>query len=251
MIFPQGTFTPLVHAHAERTPSHAPEVKTLLRAVFASGDGRVSLGITMSLVEIVLLFSAMAALALVPSASVALVVARSSSAGFSNGSAVAAGIVVGDLVFVFLAVLGMAALAELAGSFFLILRYLAGAYLIWFGISLMRSRASLPAEDSGRAVSKLSASFLSGLLLTLGDVKAIFFYVSLFPAFVDLATIGGLDIAIIAMVTVVAVGGVKLGYAYFAGVVASFAINLKAERVVKVTAGGFMVGAGSYLIAKA
>jgi threonine/homoserine/homoserine lactone efflux protein len=165
----------------------------------------------MSLVEIVLLFSAMAALALVPSASVALVVARSSSAGFSNGSAVAAGIVVGDLVFVFLAVLGMAALAELAGSFFLILRYLAGAYLIWFGISLMRSTSSFPVEDSGQAASKLSASFLSGLLLTLGDVKAIFFYVSLFPAFVDLATIGGLDIAIIAMVTVDAVGGVKLG----------------------------------------
>jgi threonine/homoserine/homoserine lactone efflux protein len=94
----------------------------------------------MSFVEMVLLFFAMAALALFPSASVVLVVARSSSAGFPNGSAVAAGIVVGDLVFVFLAVLGMAVLSEVAGSFFLILRYLAGAYLIWFGISLMRSK---------------------------------------------------------------------------------------------------------------
>lgn len=205
----------------------------------------------MSLVEILALFAAMAALALVPSSSVALVVARSSSAGFSNGSAVAAGIVVGDLVFVFLAVLGMAVLAEVVGSFFLILRYLAGAYLIWFGISLMRSKASLQLEDSGRSASKLSASFFSGLLLTLGDVKAILFYASLFPVFVDLATIGALDIAIIAVITVVAVGGVKLGYAYFAGVVVSFATNHRAERAVKVTAGGLMVGAGSYLIAKA
>jgi threonine/homoserine/homoserine lactone efflux protein len=205
----------------------------------------------MNLVEISALFAAMAALALVPSTSVALVVARSSSAGFLNGSAVAAGIVVGDLVFVFLAVLGMAALSEVVGSFFLILRYLAGAYLIWFGLSLMRSKISLSVEYSGRSISKLSASFLSGLLLTLGDVKAIFFYASLFPAFIDLANISALDMAIIAVITVVAVGGVKLAYAYFAGFFASFAINHRAERAVKVTAGGFMAGTGSYLIAEA
>lgn len=205
----------------------------------------------MSLVEILALFAAMAALALVPSTSVALVVARSCSAGFSNGSAVAAGVVVGDLVFVFLAVLGMTALSEVVGSFFLILRYLAGAYLIWFGISLMRSKASMELADSDRSASKLSASFFSGLLLTLGDVKAIFFYASLFPAFVNLATIETLDIVIIAVITIVAVGGVKLGYAYFAGAVASFATKNSAERAIKVTTGGLMVGAGSYLVAKA
>jgi len=85
----------------------------------------------MSLFEISALVAAMAILAPVPSTSVALVVARSTSAEFSNGMAVTAGIVVGDLVFVFLAVFGMVALAEVAGSFFLILRYLAGVYLFW------------------------------------------------------------------------------------------------------------------------
>lgn len=205
----------------------------------------------MSLGEILVLFSAMVTLALVPSTSVALVVARSSSAGFSNGCAVVAGIVVGDLAFVFLAVFGMAALAEVMGSFFLILRYLAAAYLIWFGISLMRSKASLSLEAFGRLGFKLSASFFSGLLLTLSDVKAIFFYASLFPVFVDLTTIAAIDVAIIATVTVVAVGSVKLGYAYSAVAVASFATSLRAARAVKVAAGGFLVGAGSYLIAKA
>ncbi|WP_232318761.1 LysE family translocator [Halomonas sp. GT] len=205
----------------------------------------------MSLVEILALFTVMSALALVPSTSVALVVARASSAGFSNGCAVAAGIVVGDLIFVLLAVLGMTALADVVGSFFLILRYLAGAYLIWFGISLIRSKATLQVEYSSRSASKLSASFFSGLLLTLGDVKAIFFYASLFPIFVDLATIQTQDVAVITMITIVTVGGIKLGYAYFAGVVASFGINHRAERAVKVAAGGLMVGTGLYLIAKA
>lgn len=212
---------------------------------------RIIPGITMSLTEAVVLFVVMASLAIVPSASVALVVVRSSTTGFLSGSAVAAGIVVGDLVFVFLAILGMAALAEVMGSLFLVIRYLAGAYLIWFGITLLRSKPS-PYEDvSGRSASTLSASFLSGLILTLGDVKAILFYASLFPAFVDLATIKASDVAIIVVMTMVAVGGVKVGYAYFARNVVSFARRLRAERAVKVTAGGFMVGAGAYLIARA
>lgn len=204
----------------------------------------------MNLMEIAVLFAVMATLALVPSTSVALVVARASTAGFLNGGAVAAGIVAGDLIFVLLATLGMATLAEVMGSLFLILRYLAGAYLIWFGLNLMKSKPSLRAENPNQSASTLSASFLSGLIVTLGDVKAIFFYASLFPAFVDLATITASDIALIIALTVVAVGGVKLGYAYSAQKVASFFDGFKAERAVKVTAGGFMVGAGAYLITK-
>lgn len=145
----------------------------------------------------------------------------------------------------------MAALADVMGSVFVILRYLAAAYLIWFGISMMKAKSSWQVEASGRAASRLSASFFSGLVLTLGDVKAIFFYASLFPAFVDLATINLSDMAIIVVVTVAAVGGVKLGYAYSARRVASWAKGFKAERAVKVAAGGFMVGAGAYLVAKA
>lgn len=204
----------------------------------------------MNLFELVILFSAMLSLALVPSASVALVVGRSASAGFINGAAVAAGIVIADLVFVLLALLGMAALAEALGSLFLILRYVAGAYLIWFGISLMRSNLSWPLADSGGVGSTLPASFLSGFFLTLGDVKALFFYVSLFPAFVDVMTIKAVDITVLVVLTVVAVGGVKLAYAYFATRLVALAKTFRAQRAIKTTAGGLMVGAGAYLIAK-
>lgn len=202
-------------------------------------------------VEMLLLFAVLTLLALVPSTSVALVVARSSTAGFLNGGAVAAGIVVGDLIFVCLAVLGMAALAEAMGSVFLILRYLAGAYLIWFGISLIRSKPSSKLEAPGRAASTLSASFLSGLVLTLGDVKAILFYASLFPAFVDLAGITASDVAIIIVLTIVAVGGVKLGYAYLATKIVSSAKAFRERRSLKAAAGGFMAVTGAYLIVKA
>lgn len=205
----------------------------------------------MNLPEIAALFFVMMILALVPSTSVALVVARSSTAGFMNGAAVAAGIVAGDLVFVLLAVFGMTALAEVMGSLFLILRYLAGAYLIWFGIGLLKSAPSPAVATPVRPGATLSASFLSGLSLTLSDVKAIFFYASLFPVFVDLTTINVWDITLIVIVTIAAVGGVKLGYACFAMRVASFVRGGRKESVIRAAAGGFMLCAGIYLITMA
>lgn len=205
---------------------------------------------TMGLVEVALLSGVMMLLALVPSASVALVVARSSTAGIRNGAAVAGGIVLGDLVFVFIAILGMTALAEVMGSFFLILRFLAGGYLIWLGISLLRTKAALPARSSGHTASSLLTSFVSGLLITLGDVKAIFFYASLFPAFIDLGAITTMDVAVITLVTVVSVGGVKLGYAFAAGSIVSRVGGGRARRALSMTAGGVMLGAGTYIMAK-
>lgn len=204
----------------------------------------------MSLVEIAILFSVMTVLALVPSASVLLVVARSGTAGFKQGAAVTAGIVTGDLVFVFLAILGMTMLAEVAGGFFLLLRYLAAAYLIWFGIGILRAKPLLASHVSVRKPANLASSFFSGFILTLGDVKAIFFYASLFPAFIDLTTITTLGITIISILTIVAVGGVKLVYAYSASKIMFSACGFKGQRAIKIAAGSFMIGAGTYLMVK-
>ncbi|EXJ11298.1 MULTISPECIES: LysE family translocator [Nitrincola] len=207
----------------------------------------------MNILEIVVLFAVMVMLALVPSTSVALVIARSSTAGFLNGAAVSVGIVLGDLIFVFLAIFGMTALAEVMGGFFLILRYMAGAYLIWFGISLLRSKARAQVSV-GHSASTLSTSFLAGLILTLGDVKAILFYASLFPAFVDLTTLNTSDVIVISLLTVFAVGGVKLFYAYSASKIVSLPGVLKRQKkaypAMKIASGGVLVGAGVYLIMK-
>ena len=46
------------------------------------------------------------------------------------------GIVLGDLIFVVLAILGLTALSEIMSGFFLAVKVAAGIYLIGFGISL-------------------------------------------------------------------------------------------------------------------
>jgi len=84
----------------------------------------------MSLIDAVSLFAIMAALALVPSASVALVVTRSATLNVTNGVAVSLGIVLGDLVFIFLVIFGLSVVAETMGWLFLSIKYIGAGYLI-------------------------------------------------------------------------------------------------------------------------
>jgi len=204
----------------------------------------------MTTLAITSFFGIMLALAVMPSASVALVVARSAGFGLRNGIATALGIVVGDLVFVAIAILGMSALAAMMGSLFSVFKYVGGAYLIYLGIKILRSRGSdLTISDNRH--STLVSSFASGFLLTMGDLKAIFFYASLFPTLLDLSTLSVADTAIIVAVTIVTVGGVKTAYAIAAKTITSrFQARSTSTRTQKV-AGGLMVGVGSYIIIKA
>ena len=205
----------------------------------------------MGVIESISLFTIMVTLALVPSTSVALVVTRSATLNVANGVAVAAGIVMGDLVFILLAIFGLSVVAETMGSLFMFVKYLGGAYLLWLGFSLLTTKTKRPVS-----VNKISnngnliASFLAGFFLTLGDIKAIFFYVSLFPTFLDLAALTINDVLIIIAITVAAVGGVKVFYAFSARKVVSMSRGLKLESAAKKAAGGFMLGAGSYLLVK-
>ena len=190
-------------------------------------------------------------LAAMPSASVALVVTRSATLGFANGIAVALGIVLGDLLFVALAILGMSFLAETMGSFFVVLKICGGAYLIWLGVSLIRTKKEVEIPSDGATRLSLFSSCVAGFVLTLGDVKAIVFYASLFPTFVDLANLVASDMTIITIVTILSVGGVKAFYALAAERIVRRFQNRRAQKLARSAAGCSMLGVGTYLVSNA
>jgi hypothetical protein len=69
--------------------------------------------------------------------------------------------------------------------------------------------------------------------------------------FVDLSELRATDVATIVCITVASVGGVKTLYALSARKLAMMARQLKFESAARKTAGTVMLGAGSYIIAKA
>ena len=206
----------------------------------------------MSAIEIVTLFGIMIALAALPSASVALVITRSATLGVANGVAATAGIILGDLVFILLAIFGLSIVAETMGSLFMVIKYLGATYLLWLGYTLITSKSTTTITvDKSVKKQNLVTSFIAGFILTLGDVKAIIFYASLLPLFINLSALQTSDVLILISVMVVSLGSVKILYACSAVKVVAFAKDKKFGNAAKKTAGGFLLGAGGYLIVKA
>lgn len=154
------------------------------------------------------------------------------------------GIVVADVLFILLAVYGLTALASYTAMFTLV-KYACGTYLIFLGLSAFRPQkvgdTSKPKKVMG------TSSFFAGLLITLGDPKAILFYMDLLPAFVDLSRVTLADTTLIMLAAVTVVGGVKTVYAYLAKRAKRLFENDAVRRRLERVAGGVLVGTGLFL----
>lgn len=200
--------------------------------------------------SIVALFSAMVILAAIPSLSVLTVLTRSASFGLIHGVFTTLGIVVGDVVFILIAIWGLSLLAATLGGIFIAIKYLGGFYLIFLGIGLCWSKPKSNLKAGEVTGSSLVSSFLAGLLITLGDQKATLFYLGFFPAFLDMSEISYVETAVVVATAIVAVGGVKLAYAFMANS-AKFLVSPRVKNSLNTAAGCVMIAVGVFVITKA
>jgi threonine/homoserine/homoserine lactone efflux protein len=212
----------------------------------------------MSLSIIFTLFLAMVILALIPGPGVLVVVARTLSQGFWAGVVAAMGIVTGDFVFILLAIYGLTLLSQVMGDLFILIKYAGSAYLIWLGIKIAVSakrqekNVHLNIQKhaiSSHSISSDSMSFVAGLVTTLANPKAILFYMSFFPAFINVSQVSNMDIAIIMLVAFVAVGGVMLTYAYMVFKTGSL-LKSNLSNYIKWGSGAALMGSGIYVAAR-
>ncbi|AFZ47432.1 Lysine exporter protein (LYSE/YGGA) [Cyanobacterium stanieri PCC 7202] len=200
----------------------------------------------MSWANIVSLFGAMVILASIPSLSVLTVSAKSASGGFIHGFFTTLGIVLGDIIFIIVALWGLSFLQDAMGSFFVLIKYIGAGYLIFLGISILRAKIKDPSLQKVDVKSLLS-SFLTGLFITLGDQKATIFYLGFLPAFVDIGNISYVDTFIVIIIAMLAVGGVKLIYAFIANKSRLF-FTKKIHKIINIFAGCLMIFIGVFLI---
>jgi threonine/homoserine/homoserine lactone efflux protein len=173
----------------------------------------------MTAVGLAALFLTLAALAAVPSVSVLTVTSRAIERGPLHGALTALGIVAGDVFYILLALLGGAAVFTAGGPWSDGLRVVGALLLALFAWRQWRFAGhEMPAASHAAA----GASFALGLAVTLGDAKAVIFYLVLLPAFVEVGELGARGVMVILAVAVISVGSVKLGYALAAVRVAAW-----------------------------
>ena len=132
-----------------------------------------------------LLFVTGAALLLViPGPAVTYVVSRSIGHGRAAGLVSVMGIVVGTLLHVTAATLGLSALLASSALAFQFIKYLGAAYLIYLGIRTLRRDDSelLQAVNGERRLPRI---FAQGVLVNLLNPKTALFFLAFLPQFVD------------------------------------------------------------------
>ena len=204
----------------------------------------------MTLLNIFAFSGAMFLLAITPGPGVFATISRALASGFSSASFVVLGIVLGDIIFLLLAIFGLSAIASILGDFFILVKYLGGIYLLFLGYKILTSKEN---ETEIKGIQELSwkRNFLTGLLITLSNPKVILFYLGFLPTFVNLQTLNIFDIITISFIVAIILGGVMLAYAYSASSAKKLFKNKNTNKKMNLLAGSVMITAGGILIVKA
>jgi threonine/homoserine/homoserine lactone efflux protein len=154
----------------------------------------------------------------VPGPGVFATVARSLAGGLRSGIGVVCGIVVGNIIYALLAVFALSAVARSLGEFFIIVRILGGAYLVWLGIRMWIREPVLNTTTADLRSRSVLGGIVNGLVTTLANPKAIPFYGGFLPAFFDLSSFTMGDTIVLVSIVVAILSTVLTVYALLATV---------------------------------
>lgn|SRR5690606_3479566 len=194
------------------------------------------------------LFIALFLLALSPNLSVLIVTTRAASAGFKQGAWAATGVVAATWLHALFAVFILIVVSVMRPEAQQVLKLLAAIYLIWNGLTRIRT-AALPPRAVLPTTRRDAASFVTGFLLTFLNLKSIVFYVCFLPAFVAFGSFNAEGLGVLLGVIAAAGMAARLLYAAAAargrmvpGVLTGRILNVVAGAVVAAAGAGLVVG---------
>ncbi|GHG82332.1 LysE family translocator [Pseudodonghicola xiamenensis] len=196
---------------------------------------------TLSIWDMVLYSGALLILFLTPGPVWLAMVARGVSGGFASAWPLAFGVAVGDVVWPFLAVVGMAWLVSEYGAILVVLRWVASAVFLFMGWMAIR-HANSEIQTNGRLTRPGRwAGFLAGVMVILGNPKAILFYMGVLPGFFDLGAVTRPDIVAIVVLSVAVPLIGNLGFALVIDRMRRILGTPRAIRRMNLGAGGLLI----------
>jgi threonine/homoserine/homoserine lactone efflux protein len=166
--------------------------------------------------------------------------------GVIAGAAATLGLILGDQVLLWLAVIGVAAILAAYPLAFRAVQYAGAAYLAWVGLRLLLARQGAASTVHIQPRDYARQAFL----ITLLNTKAIVFYMAFFPLFIDPATHRGLPTFAAMALTIAALSAVYC--LTLCALADRIATRVKAHKRVSLwltrLAGMFLIGFGIRLI---
>ena len=199
---------------------------------------------TLSLTDMALYAGALFILFMTPGPVWVALIARAMSGGFHAAWPLALGVVVGDVLWPFLAILGVTWILSVYGGFLVALKWIACITFLIMGWLVLKNADKTIASDSRLTRPGMWAGFLAGLAVIIGNPKAILFYMGMLPGFFDLSALTWPDIAMICFLSFIVPLVGNLILAGFIGQARKLLTSPTALRRMNVTAGWLLIGVG-------
>lgn len=188
--------------------------------------------------------------AAIPGPGMTAIVARALGSGFRPTFFMGLGLILGDLCYLTAVILGLALVAQTFTTPFLIIKYLGALYLVYIAWKLWTT--GLIAQDiQAKRSNSVGLSFLSGLLVTLGNPKTMLFYVALVPTLIPLEAIGPSDYAALVGVTFVVLIAVLIPYILLASQARTLLKKPNTLKALNRSAASILAGTAVYIAARA
>ena len=151
------------------------------------------------------------------------------------------GIVTGIFIVSVISVTSIGILLATSATAFTIMKFIGAAYLIYLGIKLWR--APTPEFDFNKQGSEQSLlkHFIEGLTITLLNPKAIFFFMSLFPQFIDLSKNYTLQFTYLTLTFCGLIIIIHTIYAFFAHAARKWLSSVKGRKNMNRTSGSAFI----------
>lgn len=160
------------------------------------------MSMTLATSDLVLYAIAVLILFLTPGPVWVALLARAMSGGFQAALPLALGVAVGDAVWPIIAILGVSWVVNEIDGIMTILRYVAAVVFLVMGVSLTLKSENILDSDSRLTRPGMWAGFIAGVVVILGNPKAILFYMGVLPGFFDLIKVTFLDAVVIVTVSI-------------------------------------------------
>lgn len=210
----------------------------------------------MSLESAITFFIAIFIFGITPGPGVFAILARAMVEGPKKCIMLALGMIGSDVIYLILACFGLATIAENWSEVFTAIRYIGAGYLIYLGYKMIKAlpqikddiqAETIQAETKAQKESAMLASFTQGFLISASNPKVILFYISFLPTFIDLTVLQAQDIALVSVLSAVALMSGLMLIAFGASRMAGMLKTPVAHQRLNRGAGSIMIAAGAYL----
>jgi threonine/homoserine/homoserine lactone efflux protein len=203
----------------------------------------------MDLTALLIFTGALLVAAAPPGPGIVALVARVIGSGLAGVVPFVAGLILGDLIWLAAAVLGLAVVAHTFHDAFVVIKF-AGAYLLYLAYRMWTAPAEAKAITVVSSSDRSVSLFLTGLSVTLGNPKAAGFYLALLPNLIDLGHVELLGYAELAGLCIAALTLVLGAYALTAARARVLFTSPHAVRLFNRTGGALMAGAAIAVASK-